>query len=317
VRKFILQRLASIVVTLWLLATIVFMLVNVLPGDVGRQILGPFAPQVEVDAFNERLGTNRPLFEQYVDSIGNVFTLDFGDSFQSGQPVTDLIFPALGRSGKLALLAFIITIPLSIAAGVFAAKRQDKAADRVIVNVGLASSSIPEFVTAALLMAAFAVHWKIGKVYANPPPGTSLVGQLEYLLLPALAMVVAYFGYIARMTRAGVISALQADYTRTATMKGLSGGQVMRRHVLRNALGPTITVISVQIGYLIGGIIGVEKVFNYPGLGRTMLDAVGAQDIPVLQGAVLLVGMVYMLSTLIADLVIAALNPRVRLEAKR
>lgn len=316
-RRFILQRLVSILVTLWLLATIVFLLVNVLPGDVGRQILGPFAPQVEVDRFNERLGTDRPLLTQYVDSIGNVFTLDFGDSYQSGQPVMDLILPALGRSGKLALLAFIITIPISIAAGIYAARRQDKFADRVVVNAGLASSSIPEFVTAALLLAIFAVHWKLGKAFANPPEGTSLIGQLEYLLLPALAMVFAYFGYIARMTRAGVISALQADYTRTATMKGLSNGQVMRRHVLRNALAPTITVISVQIGYLIGGIIGVEKVFNYAGLGSTMLNAVGSKDIPVLQGAVLLVGIIYMLSTLLADLLIAALNPRVRLETKR
>jgi hypothetical protein len=153
------------------------------------------------------------------------------------------------------------------------------------------------------------VHWKLGKAFANPPEGTSLLGQLEYLLLPAIAMVFAYFGYIARMTRAGVITALQADYTRTATMKGLSNGQVMRRHVLRNALAPTITVISVQIGYLIGGIIGVEKVFNYAGLGSTMLSAVGAKDIPVLQGAVLLVGIVYMLSTLLADLLIAASIP--------
>lgn len=316
-RRFIIQRLLSILVTLWLLATIVFLLVNVLPGDVGRQILGPFAPQVEVDAFNERLGTDRPLLTQYVDSIGNVFTLDFGDSYQSGQPVMDLILPALGRSGKLALLAFIITIPISIAAGVYAARRQDKFADRVVVNAGLASSSIPEFVTAALLLAIFAVHWKLGKAFANPPEGTSLLGQLEYLLLPALAMVFAYFGYIARMTRAGVISALQADYTRTATMKGLSNGQVMRRHILRNALAPTITVISVQIGYLFGGIIGVEKVFNYAGLGSTMLNAVGSKDIPVLQGAVLLVGIIYMLSTLLADLLIATLNPRVRLETRR
>ena len=316
-RKFVLQRLASIVVTLWLLATIVFMLVNVLPGDVGRRVLGPFAPKEEVAAFNHRLGTDRPLITQYLKSIKNVFTLDFGTSYQSGTKVTGIIFPALGRSGKLALLAFLITIPISIAAGIYAARRQDKFADRAIVTTGLASSSIPEFVTAALLLSVFAVHWKIGKAFANPPEGTSLIGQLQYLLLPALAMVVAYFGYIARMTRAGVINALAADYTRTATMKGLSSSQVMRKHVLRNALAPTITVISVQIGYLIGGIIGVEKVFNYAGLGSTMLGAVGKKDIPVLQGAVLLVGMVYMVSTLLADLLIAALNPRVRLETAR
>jgi peptide/nickel transport system permease protein len=312
-----LKRLASAILTLWLLATIVFLIVNILPGDVGRQILGPFAPKEEVAAFNARLGTDRPVLEQYITSIRRVFTLDFGTSYQSGAAVTDIIFPALFRSAKLAVLAFIITIPISIAAGIIAARRKDKVTDRVIVNVGLASSSIPEFVTAAVLLSVFCVHWKIGKVFANPPAGTSLIGQLQYLIMPALAMVIAYFGYIARMTRSGVISALQSDYARTATMKGLSKREVMRRHILRNALAPTITVISVQIGYLFGGIIGVEKVFNYAGLGSTMLTAVGAKDIPVLQGAVLLVGIIYMTSTLMADLLLAYLNPRVRLETTR
>ncbi len=315
-QKFILQRLASILVTMWLLATIVFMLVNVLPGDVGRKVLGPFAPQEEVVAFNQRLGTDKPLVEQYAKSIKRIFTLDFGTSYQTKSAVSKIIFPALGRSAKLAVLAFVVTIPISIFAGIYAARRKDKFADRLIVNAGLASSSIPEFVTAAVLLALFAVQFKLGKAFANPPDGTSLVGQLKYLFLPALAMAVAYFGYIARMTRSGVINALSADYTRTATMKGLPKGKVMRSHILRNALAPTITVISVQIGYLIGGIIGVEKVFNYSGLGSTMLGAVGAKDVPVLQGAVLLVGLVYMVSTLLADLLIAYLNPRVRLDGK-
>jgi peptide/nickel transport system permease protein len=308
------KRLASMVVTLWMLATIVFLLVNVLPGDVGRKVLGPTANSDDVAAFNERLGTNKPLLEQYARSLKNLVTFDFGESFQTGSPVMDLLWPALGRTAKLAILAFIITIPMSIAAGVFAARRQDTFADRAVVNVGLASSSLPEFVTASVLLAVFAVQWKLGSVYANVPPGTSLFGQLEYLLLPALALVISYFGYIARMTRAGVINALAADYTRTATLKGLAPGVVMRRHVLRNALAPTITVISVQIGYLFGGIVGVEKVFNYPGLGTMMLNAVGKKDIPVLQTAVLMVGMIYMISTLLADLLIAFLNPRVRLE---
>lgn len=301
-------------VTLWLIATIVFMIVNVLPGDVGRKILGPTANSIDVAAMNARLGTDRPLIEQYLRSLKNLVTLNFGDSFQTGGPVMDLLWPALGRSAKLAILAFVITIPISIGAGIFAARRQDKLSDRVVVNIGLGSSSLPEFVTASVLLAVFAVNWKLGSVYANVPEGTSFFGQLEYLLLPAMAMVVSYFGYIARMTRAGVITALHADYARTATMKGLTSGQVMRRHVVRNAMAPTITVISVQIGYLFGGIIGVEKVFNYAGLGTMMLNAVGKKDIPVLQTAVLMVGIIYMVSTLLADLLIAALNPRVRLE---
>ncbi len=303
------------VITLWLLATIVFMLVNVLPGDVGRKVLGPTARAEDVARLNETLGTNKPLLEQYWNSMVNLVTFDFGISYQSGVPVLDLVLPALARSAKLALLAFIITIPISIGAGIFAAKRQDKMADRVVVNAGLASSSIPEFVTASVLLAVFAVHFNLGNVFANVPEGTSFFGQLEYLLLPALAMVISYFGYIARMSRAGVINSLAADYTRTATMKGLSEGQVMRRHVLRNALAPTITVISVQVGYLFGGIIGVEKVFNYAGLGSTMLSAVGKKDIPVLQTSVLIVGIIYMVSTLLADLLIAAMNPRIRLDS--
>lgn len=312
--RFLLKRLFSAIVTLWLLATIVFAIVNVLPGNIGRKILGPFAPEAEVVAFNQRLGTDRPLIEQYLRSMRNIVTLDFGDSFVSGQRVLDQVLPALGRSGKIALLAFLITIPISVVAGIIAARRQDKLTDRAIVNVGLASSSIPEFVTAAVLVSVFCVHWQLGKAFANPPDGTSLVGQLRYLLAPAIAMAITYFGYLARMTRAGVITALHSDYARTATMKGLSRRQVMRRHILRNALAPTITVISVQIGYLFGGIIGVERVFNYPGLGSLMWNAAKARDVPLLQGAVLLVGIIYMLSTLIADLVIAALNPRIRLE---
>lgn len=301
-------------VTLWLLATIVFLLVNVLPGDVGRKVLGPTANADDVAAFNARLGTDEPLLTQYWNSLKQIVTLDFGESFQTGGPVLDLLIPALGRSAKLAVLAFVITIPISIAAGIFAARRKDQLADRVVVNVGLASSSVPEFVTASALLAVFAVNFGLGSVYANVPDGTSFIGQLEYLLLPAMALVLAYFGYIARMTRSGVITALQADYTRTATMKGLKPGQVMRRHVLRNAMAVTISVISVQIGYLFGGIIGVEKVFNYAGLGTMMLNAVAKKDIPVLQTAVLMVGIIYMVSTLLADLLIAALNPRVRLE---
>ncbi len=315
--RYVLRRLASGLITLWLLATIVFVIVNVLPSNVGRQILGPFAPQEQVDALNIKLGLDRPLIAQYLTSMRRVFTLNFGDSYVSGQSVNDLIFPALWRSGKLALLAFIFTIPVSILAGIIAARKQDKFTDRAIVNVGLATSSIPEFVSAAVLLSLFCVHWKIGKVFANPPDDAGILEQIQYLFTPALAMAVAYFGYIARMTRSGVIVAQHSDYARTATMKGMSSQQVMRRHVLRNALAPTITVISVQIGYLFGGIIGVEKVFNYSGLGSTMLIAVGKKDIPVLQGAVLLVGIIYMLSTLGADLLIALLNPRVRLEASK
>jgi peptide/nickel transport system permease protein len=306
--------LLSSIVTLWVLASIIFLIVNVLPGNPGRKILGPQAPQESVEEYNEKFGVNRPLIAQYGTSMKRLVTLDFGDSYRTGRSVVSVVRPALFRSAKLAVLALVITIPLSIAAGVFAARRQNKFADRAVVMTGLATTSIPDFAVAAVLLSVFCVTWKIGKVFATPPAGTSIVGQFRYLIFPALAMVVLYFGYIARMTRAGVIGALKSDYARTATMKGLSSGKVMRSHILRNALAPTITVISVQTGYLLGSIIGVERVFNYSGIGSIILDSVGKKDIPVLQGAVLIIGIIYMVSTLLADLVIAFLNPRVRLE---
>ncbi len=315
--RFIARRLLLSLLTLWLLATIVFVITNVLPNDVGRTILGPFAPQESVDAFNERLGTNRPIVERYVDQIVGVFTLDFGDSFVNNKPVLPQLVDALGRSAKLAGLALLITIPVAIAAGLYAARRRDRPVDRAIVLLGVTSSSIPEFVTGTILVVVVGVQLKLLPVLANAPRDSDAITQIRYLLMPALAMAIVYFGYIARMTRAGTIEVLQSDYTRTATMKGLTTGQTLRRHVLRNALIPTVAVIAVQIGYLFGGIIAVERIFAYPGMGQTMLFSAQRKDIPMLTAGVIIVGLVYMIATLIADLIIAWMNPRIRLDAER
>lgn len=312
--RFILRRVLLSLITLWLLATIVFVIVNVLPNDVGRTILGPFAPQESVDALNERLGTNDPLPEQYVRAMTNLITLNFGESFQSQQPVGPLLAAAIGRSAILAGFALLLTIPIAIAAGLFAARRRDKRADRAIVLAGVTLSSIPEFVIATFLVVIVGVQLGLFPVIARPPEGAGTITTARYLFMPALAMAVVYFGYIARMTRAGAIDVLESDYVRTATMKGLTTGQVMRRHVLRNALIPTVAVIGVQIGYLFGGIIGVEKIFNYNGMGQLMLFAAQRKDIPVLQAGAVVIGIVYMAATLLADLVIAWMNPRIRAE---
>jgi peptide/nickel transport system permease protein len=315
--RFIARRLLLSLLTLYLLASIVFIIVNVLPNDVGRTILGPFAPQESVDALNERLGTNRPIITRYVDSIIGVFTLDFGESFVNGRPVLPQLAEAIARSAKLAGLALAITIPTAIAAGLYAARRRDRPADRAIVLLGVTSSSIPEFVTGTILVVVVGVQLGLLPVLAQPPRNADFLTQVRYLLMPALAMAIVYFGYIARMTRAGTIEVLQSDYARTAAMKGLTTQQTMRRHVLRNALIPTVAVIAVQIGYLFGGIIAVERIFAYPGMGQTMLFAAQRKDIPMLTAGVIIVGIVYMVATLIADLVMAWMNPRIRLDAER
>ena len=179
----------------------------------------------------------------------------------------------------------------------------------------MTSSSIPEFITGTILVVVVGVQLGWLPVVATAPPNSDIMTQIRYLLMPAIAMAIVYFGYIARMTRAGAIDVLQSDYARTATMKGLTAAQTMRHHVLRNALVPTVAVIAVQIGYLFGGIIAVEKIFNYNGMGATMLFAAQNKDLPMLTAGVLIIGIVYMLATLAADIIMAWMNPRIRLDA--
>jgi peptide/nickel transport system permease protein len=315
--RWLARRLVLSLITLWLLATIVFVIANVLPNDVGRTIAGPFAPQETVDAINERLGTNDPLPEQYLRAMRNLVTFDFGNSFQNRQPVLPAIVGAVGRSGLLAAYALLLTIPIAILAGLFAGRRRDRSADRAIVLAGVTLSSIPEFVIGTFLVVVVGVQLRLLPVIARPPENANIITFLSFLAMPALAMAIVYFGYIARMTRAGTIEVLESDYIRTATMKGLTTSQTMRRHVLRNALVPTVAVIGVQIGYLFGGIIGVEKIFNYNGMGQLMLMAAQRKDIPMLTAGVIVIGIVYMLATLTADLIIAWMNPRARLESGR
>jgi peptide/nickel transport system permease protein len=302
------------VITLVLLSIIVFFSAQVLPGDVGRRILGPFADQASVDALNKELGADRPLIEQYWDWITSFVTGDLGQSVQ-GRAVSDVLLDPLVASGKLALLAFVIVVPLAILGGVYAAIHEGSFRDRLISIGGLSATAIPEFVWAVFFILVFALGLGIFPTTAQFPDGASVFTQLEYLILPSLCLVCVLFGYIARMARAGTIESLEADYTRTATLKGLPQRTVIRRHVLRNSLLPTIAVVATQAGYLIGGLVVIELIFNYQGIGQALVRAATQKDIPVLQSGVLLIGIVYLVATLIADILYSVLNPRVRLEA--
>jgi len=313
VLRFLIRRIAYAFITLLLLTVIVFAISNVVPANVGRAILGPFAPQESVDELNRRLGTDKPLYEQYYNRMKGYAQLDFGDSYKTRQPVAGLIWTSLGNSAKLALLALLVTVPLAIVGGVIAALRRGRLTDRVITTVSLSGSSLPEFVTSTFIILIFGVTFSFLPVLARIPPGADPLTQLKFLAMPIMALVIVYFGYIARMARAGVITTLDADFTRTAVMKGLKQRTVIFRHVLRNALLPTISVVATQTGYLFGGLLAVELIFNYNGLGRLLVSAARDKDLPVLSAGVLVIGAVYMLATLIADILISILNPRVRL----
>jgi peptide/nickel transport system permease protein len=311
--RFVLRRIGLAVITLFLLSVLVFIGTQLLPGDVGRRILGPFATQEAVDALNQRLGTDRPVLVQYWDWITSAVTGDLGFSISSSRPVNELLGRALGNSLKLAALAFVIVVPVSLLGGIFAALRRGTAVDRIITVGGLSATVIPEFVSGIVLIIVFAVFLRWLPGTAAAPPGSSFFTQMRYLILPAIPLVLVLFGYIARITRAGVIEALDADYTRTAILKGLSRSTVIRRDVLRNALLPTIAVVASQIGYLIGGLVVVEVLFNYQGIGKLLFDAANNADFPLLAGGVLVVGAAFQVSMLLADLAYSWLNPRIRL----
>jgi peptide/nickel transport system permease protein len=314
VTQYVLKRLGLALLTLVLLSLIIFFAGSVLPGNPGRAILGPFASQHAVDALNQTLGVNRPLIAQYWSWATGILHGDLGTSYQYRAPVSTFLFPALGRSLKLAALAFVILVPLSILGGVLAALYRGRFVDRSISVTGLSLTSIPEFVSGIVLIVIFAIGLKWFPVTATAPPGTSPLGQLHYLILPAITLVFVLFGYIARMARAGTIEALDSDYVRTAVLKGLPTSVVIRRHVLRNSLLPTITVIATQCGYLIGGLVIVETLFNYPGLGRLIFTAATNKDFPMLEAGVLVIGIVYLGATLIADVLYTILNPRIRFQ---
>lgn len=315
--RFIVRRIVLSIITLVLLSVIIFFSSQVLPGDVGRSVLGPLADQRSVDALNRELGTDRSIFVQYGDWVGGMVTGDMGESLavRRGEPVSDVIGDALVNSAKLALLAFIIVVPLAVVGGVVAALNEGSLRDRLISLGGLSATAIPEFVWAVVLILLFALTIDILPATATPPPGSGFLTDVEYLILPALCLVFVLFGYIARMARAGTIEALDADYTRTAIIKGLPRRVVVRRHVLRNSLLPTIAVVATQAGYLIGGLVVIEQIFNYNGIGQALFDAAREKDYPLLQAAVLLVGVVYLVATLLADIAYSVLNPRVRLGA--
>jgi peptide/nickel transport system permease protein len=313
--RYILKRLGLALITLVLLSIAVFAVSTILPGNVGRSVLGPFATQASVDALNEQLGTNRPLVTQYLDWAGGVLQGDLGMSLQRQVPARDLIGPALVNSLKLALLAFVLCIPLSILGGVIAALRYGKATDKSITIAGISLASMPDYVSGIILILVFGIWLGWLPVTAQWPDGAGPLTQIKYLLLPAMTLSVVLFGYIARVTRASVIEALDSDYARTAFLKGLPSRVVVRKHVLRNALPPTIAVVAVQVGYLFGGLVAVEFLFNYQGIGLLVLDASRFKDLPLLTAAILLIGALYLIVTLLADLLYVALNPRIRLGA--
>ena len=315
--RFILARAGLLLLTLWLVSAFVFVAGQVLPGDVGRTLLGPLADARAVAAVNHELGTDRPVLVQYWDWLSHAATGDFGMSLALRAPVAPFLLEALRNSAALAAMALLFVVPIGIGAGVWAGLRAGSLTDRLIILTSVSAATVPDFVSALVLLMVFGLWLPWFPITGSAPEGAGFWIGAYHLVLPALPLVLVYTGYIARMARAGTAEALNADYTRTAVLKGLPMRKVLLGHVLRNALMPTITVISTQIGYLLGGLVVIESLFHIQGLGNLVLSAAKAHDFPMLEAGVMTMAAVYAISALAGDLLQTLLDPRLRRSGAR
>jgi peptide/nickel transport system permease protein len=307
------RRLGFILFTILLASIIIFVITQLMPGDVASMILGRWATEQALDNLREELGLNRPAYVQYLDWLGHFVTGDWGTSQVTHQPAQPLVMQRLRNSAMLGALALLMYVPLGVFLGVVAALREDKPADQLISASSMTFVGIPEFVIGLILIAVFSLELEWLPANSSIDPGAGFFEALPQLILPAITVSLINLGYIIRMTRASTIDVLKADYVRAADLKGLPRSQVLIKHVLRNALLPTVTVVALGIGFLIGGLIITEQVFGYPGLGRLLVFSIQRHDLILIQACSMIIVAAFGVSNLVADLLYSVLNPRIRL----
>jgi peptide/nickel transport system permease protein len=313
--QYLIRRSLLLVLTLVITSAIIFALTQLLPGDVARLILGRDASPTAIEEFRAEFGLDQPVLIQYADWLGGFLRGDWGISFTAGNPpVRDLVTNRLNNSVILTGFTLLIAVPISVLLGIVAALNENKWLDSVVSVVSLSVVGLPEFVTGIVLVNIFALQlgWFDATSLVNE--GYTLGDWLRILTLPAITASFVLIGYVTRMTRAGMIDELKQSYVRTAILKGLPRRTVIRRHVLRNALLPTITVIAISIGWLMGGIVVIENVYSYPGMGALLVTAIESKNLPVIQAIVIIIVFVFAVANLLADVLYALLNPRIRLQ---
>jgi peptide/nickel transport system permease protein len=311
----LLRRIGTACVLIWLVASIVFVAIRLVPGDPAELLLsqGGVAPDPSAVAeLHEQLGLDRPFLVQYVDNFRHFLTGDLGRSLQDDSPVAAEIVRRLPRTLELIAAAALFAVAVGIPGGLIAAIRRDTWLDRLALTKSSFALAIPVFVSGTVLVLIFAqwLHWVPAGGYV--PLARDPVRHLTLLAMPALTIGLGLAATVFRMTRAAVLDVAQRDYVRTARAKGVAPGRVLRRHVLRNALLPVVTVLALHLGTLLGGTVLVEYVFNYPGLSGLLVEAVNARDYPTVEGVVLVISVLFVALNLLVDLLYAALDPRVR-----
>jgi peptide/nickel transport system permease protein len=315
--RLILRRLALGVLTLFLISLVVFAAVLALPGDAATAILGKEATPDRVAALRDQLHLNDSVITQYLDWIGGVLTGSFGESTSTQQPVSELLSDRVANTGFLVFVAAIVAVPLSIGIGVWTAMRRDRPVDHVLSNGSLVLAALPEFVIGIGLILLFATsvfHWF--PAVSLLAPGEKAWSDPSVVVLPAATLVLAVTPYISRIMRGSMIEVLESEYVTMARLKGLPERTVIWRHAVPNAIVPAIQVTALQLAWMAGGVVVVEFVFSYPGIGSLFIDAVGNRDMPVVQTITLLAAAIYVVLNLLADLATIAVTPRLRTEAR-
>ena len=310
---FILRRLLLGIVVLILVSVLVFLATQALPGDPARAILGRSATPASLAALRRQLHLNQSEFSQYWTWLTGLLHGNLGTSLAAQEPVSTLLAPKLVNSAVLVALAAVLSIPLSIAIGAWAALKREKVFDQTSSNLLLLLASLPEFVVALVLIILFATTVShVLPAISTVPPGSRPWNNWVALVLPILTLVIAVAPYVSRIMRASMIEVLESDYVEMARLKGLPERTVLIRHALPNALGPVFQVIALNLAYLAGGIIVIEFVFNYTGIGGAVTDAANNHDLPVIQALAMLIAAVYVILNLLADVATILVTPKLR-----
>ena len=295
-----------------LVSGFVFFVLEVLPGDVATRILGRDATPESLQLLREQLGLDQPVLTRYLAWLGGLLTGDLGQSLVSSRSVAEILGPRIFNTLALSVYAFLLYLPLTVIPAVIQALNRDRAADQVLSVVTLVLLSMPDFLLATILLLIFVLWIPLLPAISLVDESSSFAEYMSAMTLPALTLAIVMAVYAVRMLRDNLIEVLDSDYVRMAELKGLSRIRVLLRHALPNALVPTLNVTALNLAYLIGGVVVVEKVFSYPGFGTLLVDSLQLRDLPVIEATVMLASLVYVVANLVADLGAILLNPRLR-----
>jgi peptide/nickel transport system permease protein len=310
--KLIAQRIALGILLLLAVSVLIFAGTQILPGDVAQAILGQSATPESLANLREQLGLNDPAYIRYFRWLGGVLTGDLGTAMSSGQDIATSIKGRLWNTLFLAFWAAVVAVPLAIILGLIAVRYRNGWVDKLISGLALASTSFPEFFIGYVLVYFFAVKWQIFPGISTVYDGMPFGERMQAITLPATALTLVVLAHMMRMTRAAILNVMQSAYVETAELKGLSAFNVIRKHAFPNAIAPIINVVMLNLAYLIVGVVVVEVIFVYPGMGQYLVDHVTKRDVPVVQAVGLIFAAVYISLNIIADIAAIVANPRLR-----